>query len=192
MPNNNQTHNQNQNQNRTGSQMRDNQNTMSRANAGSQMQRDNAEQQLTLLARHTDLLLLPLSDPLDRALPAAGLLRFTQNGAQLELDSHNGDLRQAYRNQALAREARWQRLAQKLGVPLLPLSTQLELVEQLLRLRLALRVDLRCHGLAHGFAHFRDVLVARILHAGFHAAFVAQRGFLQQHHVDADAHAWDA
>ena len=92
---------------------------------------DNAEQQLTLLARHTDLLLLPLSDPLDRALPAAGLLRFTQNGAQLELDSHNGDLRRAYRNQALAREARWQRLAQKLGVPLLPLSTQLELVEQL-------------------------------------------------------------
>ena len=70
-------------------------------------------------------------DELIRALPAAGLLRFTQNGAQLELDSHNGDLRRAYRNQALAREARWQRLAQKLGVPLLPLSTQLELVEQL-------------------------------------------------------------
>ncbi|MBG0847532.1 DUF58 domain-containing protein [Pseudomonas chengduensis] len=92
---------------------------------------DNAEQQLTLLVRHTDLLLLPLSDPLDHALPAAGLLRFTQNGAQLELDSHNGDLRQAYRTQAQAREARWQRLAQKLGVPLLPLSTQFELVEQL-------------------------------------------------------------
>ncbi|MBL0949296.1 MAG: DUF58 domain-containing protein [Pseudomonas sp.] len=92
---------------------------------------DNAEQQLTLLARHTDLLLLPLSDPLDHALPAAGLLRFTQGGAQLELDSHNGDLRQAYRAQAQAREARWQRLAQKLGVPLLPLSTQFELVEQL-------------------------------------------------------------
>ena len=35
------------------------------------------------------------------------------------------------REDALAREARWQRLAQKLGVPLLPLSTQLELVEQL-------------------------------------------------------------
>jgi uncharacterized protein (DUF58 family) len=100
---------------------------------------DNAEQQLTLLARHTDLLLLPLSDPLDHALPAAGLLRFTQGGAQLELDTHNGDLRQAYRAQAQAREARWQRLAQKLGVPLLPLSTQVELIEQLQELLSALR-----------------------------------------------------
>ncbi|ARS51346.1 DUF58 domain-containing protein [Ectopseudomonas hydrolytica] len=100
---------------------------------------DNAEQQLTLLARHIDLLLLPLSDPLDHALPAAGLLRFTQADAQLELDSHNGDLRQAYRAQAQAREARWQRLAQKLGVPLLPLSTQAELVEQLQEQLSALR-----------------------------------------------------
>jgi uncharacterized protein (DUF58 family) len=72
-----------------------------------------------------------MSDPLDHALPAAGLLRFTQGGMQLEVDSHNGDLRQAYRAQAQAREARWQRLAQKLGVPLLPLSTQFELIEQL-------------------------------------------------------------
>ncbi|MBF3171416.1 DUF58 domain-containing protein, partial [Pseudomonas aeruginosa] len=35
---------------------------------------DVAEQQLSLIARHTDLVLLPLSDPLDHALPAAGLL----------------------------------------------------------------------------------------------------------------------
>ena len=32
---------------------------------------------------------------------------------------------------AEARRARWQRLAQRLGVPLLPLSTQEDLVEQL-------------------------------------------------------------
>src|SRR3989338_5513272 len=42
---------------------------------------DGSEQQLTLLARHTDLLLLPLSDPLDHDLPAAGLLRFAERGA---------------------------------------------------------------------------------------------------------------
>lgn len=42
---------------------------------------DAAEQQLSLLSRHSDLLLLPLSDPLDRALPAAGLLRFAERGA---------------------------------------------------------------------------------------------------------------
>jgi uncharacterized protein (DUF58 family) len=92
---------------------------------------DSSEQQLNLLARHTDLLLLPISDPLDHALPAAGLLRFTEGAAQLELDTHDASLRQAYRAQGEARQARWQRLAQKLGVPLLALSTQREMIEQL-------------------------------------------------------------
>lgn len=85
---------------------------------------DVAEQQLSLIARHTDLVLLPLSDPLDHALPAAGLLRFREGAADLELDTHADELRQAYRELAEARRARWQRLAQRLGVPLLPLSTR--------------------------------------------------------------------
>ncbi|WP_268797175.1 DUF58 domain-containing protein [Pseudomonas huanghezhanensis] len=92
---------------------------------------DSAEQQLSLLSRHCDLLLLPISDPLDHALPAAGLLRFTERGAQLELDTLNPELRQTYRAQGEARVARWERLAQKLRVLMMPLSTQREMVEQL-------------------------------------------------------------
>ena len=92
---------------------------------------DSAEQQLALLSRHCDLLLLPLSDPLDHALPAAGLLRFADKGAQLELDTLNPDLRQTYRAQGEARQARWELLAKKLRVLLIPLSTQQEMVEQL-------------------------------------------------------------
>ena len=92
---------------------------------------DSAEQQLALLSRHCDLLLLPLSDPLDHALPAAGLLRFAQKGAQLELDTLNPDLRQTYRAQGQARQARWELLAKKLRVLMIPLSTQQEMVEQL-------------------------------------------------------------
>lgn len=92
---------------------------------------DAAEQQLSLLSRHCDLLMLPLSDPLDRALPAAGLLRFAERGAQLELDTLNPDLRQAYRAQGEARVARWELLAQKLRVLCIPLSTQSEIVDQL-------------------------------------------------------------
>lgn len=76
---------------------------------------DVAEQQLSLIARHTDLVLLPLSDPLDHALPAAGLLRFREGAADLELDTHADELRQAYRELAEARRARWQRLAQRLA-----------------------------------------------------------------------------
>ena len=92
---------------------------------------EGAEQQLSLLSRHCDLLLLPVSDPLDHALPAAGLLRFAERGAQLELDTLNYELRQTYRAQAEARVARWELLAQKLRVLLMPLSTQSEMVEQL-------------------------------------------------------------
>ena len=92
---------------------------------------DATEQQLTLLARHTDLLLLPLSDPLDHELPDAGLLRFIEHGAQLELDTSGEALRVTYGGLAEQRRARWQRLALKLGVPLLALSTAGELVEQL-------------------------------------------------------------
>jgi uncharacterized protein (DUF58 family) len=92
---------------------------------------DSSEQQLLLLARHTDLLLLPVADALDHALPNAGLLRFTEHDAQLELDSQDAHLRQAYRDVGAARQARWQRLGQKLGVPLLPLNTQSPMLEQL-------------------------------------------------------------
>ncbi len=92
---------------------------------------DAAEQQLSLLARHVDLLLLPLFDPLDRALPAAGLLRFSEGNARLELDTHDADLRQRYRELGEARSGRWQRLADRLRVPLMPLDTQHDLIEQL-------------------------------------------------------------
>lgn len=90
-----------------------------------------AEQQLSLLSRHCDLLLFPISDPLDHALPAAGLLRFADRGALLELDTLNPELRQAWRAQADAREARWQRMAKRLRVLVMPLTTQREMVEQL-------------------------------------------------------------
>ncbi|SHN01859.1 DUF58 domain-containing protein [Phytopseudomonas punonensis] len=92
---------------------------------------DSSEQQLMLLARHTDLLLLPISDPLDHALPASGLLRFAEGDAQLEVDTEDANLQHSYSAQAQARQARWQRLAHKLGVPLLSLSTASELVDQL-------------------------------------------------------------
>ena len=92
---------------------------------------DAAEQQLSLLARHVDLLLLPLFDPLDHALPAAGLLRFSEGNARLELDTHDAALRQRYRELGEARSARWQRLANRLRVPLMPLDTQDDLIEQL-------------------------------------------------------------
>ncbi len=92
---------------------------------------DAAEQQLRLLARHCDLLLLPISDPLDHALPAAGLLRFGLGEAELDIDTGDAELRRGYQALAHARQARWERLGQKLGVLVLPLSTRSDAVDQL-------------------------------------------------------------
>lgn len=92
---------------------------------------ESSEQQCALLARHCDLILLPLSDPLDLALPAAGLLRFADAHARLELDTGDAALRQTWRERGEQRQQRWQRMAKKLGVLLLPLSTQRDLIEQL-------------------------------------------------------------
>ncbi|MDZ5602256.1 DUF58 domain-containing protein [Pseudomonas sp. RP23018S] len=92
---------------------------------------EQAEQHLSMLSRHCDLLLMPVSDPLDHALPAAGLLRFAQRGAQLELDTLDASLRQAYHQQAQARIERWEVLTQKLRVVLMPLTTRSDLIEQL-------------------------------------------------------------
>ena len=92
---------------------------------------DSAEQQLALLGRHCDLLLLPISDPLDHALPDAGLLRFAEGGAELALDTSDFELRRSYQQQGALRQARWQTLSQKLRVPLLPLTTAQPLLAQL-------------------------------------------------------------
>jgi uncharacterized protein (DUF58 family) len=90
-----------------------------------------AEQQLSLAARHTDLVLLPVSDPLDHHLPAAGPLRFAQGDSVLELDTLDTALTTAYQQQANQRRERWAHLSLRLGIPLLPLSTSSDLVDQL-------------------------------------------------------------
>lgn len=92
---------------------------------------DQVEQQLWLLGRHIDLLLLPLSDPLDHALPAAGLLHFTQHRAYLSLNTHERRLRQDFHHHAEARQQRWALLSRRLGIPSLPLTTGRDAISQL-------------------------------------------------------------
>lgn len=92
---------------------------------------DASEKQLALLGRHVELVLVPLSDPLDHALPAAGLLRFAHDKEQLELDTYDPLLRKTYRAWGEARQQRWHQLAEKVRALLLPLSTRYALMDQL-------------------------------------------------------------
>ena len=104
------------------------------------------EQHLAMLSRHCDLLLMPVSDPLDHALPAAGLLRFAQRSAQLELDTLDANLRQAYRQQAEARIERWERTRRNTATP-----ANLDRVDAVYAAALGLT------GLCHAFGLLADV-----------------------------------
>ncbi|MFD1259611.1 DUF58 domain-containing protein [Entomomonas asaccharolytica] len=86
---------------------------------------------LQSLAIHLDIVLLPVYDPLDHELPRAGLLRFAQNDRELVLDTNNNKLRAAYAQQAIQRQQRWQELAKKIMAKLLPINTELDVVEQI-------------------------------------------------------------
>ncbi len=90
-----------------------------------------AERLLLQLASHCDLILLPVADPLDHALPAAGPLRFANDLQECRLDSSDARLRQQWRQRAAERSQRWQQLARRSGALLLPLSTASELVDGL-------------------------------------------------------------
>ncbi|MNP13940.1 hypothetical protein D3C76_1062420 [compost metagenome] len=68
----------------------------------------------------------------------------------------------------------------------------LELAEQPLGLGPGGGIDLGRHRLLHGLTHLGNIFLAGLLDPGQYPLLVAQGGLLQQHHVDADAHARDA
>ena len=83
------------------------------------------------LAAHNDLILLPVHDPLDAELPAYGELDFVQNDLKLTLDTREPGLREAYRQQFIAQQQAWQRLARRLRCGLNELVTSQPAVDQL-------------------------------------------------------------
>lgn len=78
---------------------------------------------LTPLATHNDLVLLPLFDPLDAALPASDQLDFVQDGERVSINARDAAVRQRYANQFLAQQLAWQQLASRLNCSLFSLNT---------------------------------------------------------------------
>jgi uncharacterized protein (DUF58 family) len=86
---------------------------------------------LIALGAHNDLILMPVSDPLDAELPSRGILEFTQGGQRLQVDTRDTQLRESYAAQFVAQRHAWQHLARRLGAGLAPLDTVRTAIDQL-------------------------------------------------------------
>ena len=81
------------------------------------------ENYLALLARHCEVVLLQIYDPMESRLPDKGRYRFTDKLREVIVDSGDKQRLQAYRQQFSQRQAHLQRLSQKLRMTWLSCST---------------------------------------------------------------------
>lgn len=73
--------------------------------------------------RHS-LVLVPVDDPIDRELPAMGRVQFRDvSGEQVEVDTDDPAGREAYRQRWQTRRNELTRLANRLGIAVIPIST---------------------------------------------------------------------
>ncbi len=86
---------------------------------------------LVALGAHSDLVLLPIFDPLEASLPNSPALEFAQGPQRLTLNTTTNSLREAWAGQFLTRQQAWQRLAKRLRCGLQPLDTGRSVVDQL-------------------------------------------------------------
>ena len=86
---------------------------------------DNRSQQhLGQIARHCDVVMLPISDPLESELPPPGQYRVSDGASTAVLDTHATSARQQYHQRYEQQQLAQKRFCQRHHVFLLPLSTQ--------------------------------------------------------------------
>jgi uncharacterized protein (DUF58 family) len=86
---------------------------------------------VTRLTAHNDVLSVFVYDPLEAQIPAAGRLVFSDGRRQVEFDSGERRLRDAYRADFEQRLAGMQATSRRYDIPLLPVHTAAPVVEQL-------------------------------------------------------------
>lgn len=85
---------------------------------------------LMRIAAHNDLFVVGVSDPIGRELPRAGRLVFSDGAGQLVVDSSERDVRQRFRARFDELEGDWRALLRRLDVPLLHLTPETDVVDQ--------------------------------------------------------------
>ncbi len=83
-----------------------------------------AENHLANLARHCEVVLVQISDPLESQLPRQGRYRFTDGWREVIFDSGDKQRLQAYQQRFQDRQQYLQKLASKLRLLLIPCGTQ--------------------------------------------------------------------
>lgn len=86
---------------------------------------------VTRLSEHNDVLTAFIYDPLERSLPAAGRLRFSDGEGQLETDTSSKKLRMGFQDE-FEHRLEWMRSAsRRFSIPVLPLHTASPVSEQM-------------------------------------------------------------
>ena len=91
---------------------------------------DHTARLVTRINQHNDVILLLVYDAMEQGLPEAGRLVTSDGSGQLEVDSGRGGLRKAYAGQFDDRLLEMQALSRKQAIPLLPLSTEFPVLDQ--------------------------------------------------------------
>lgn len=86
---------------------------------------------VTRLSEHNDVLTALIYDPLEKDMPAAGRLRFSDGEGQLEADTSNRKLREGFQNEFEQRLQWMQSASRRLAIPVLPLQTTTPVSEQM-------------------------------------------------------------
>lgn len=107
------------------------------------LNRDMAPLELPLgrLCQRHDVVLLPVDDPADHSLPAMGRVQFRSlDGDAVTLDTDSRSGREAYRERWMTQRDKLGHIARRLGIPVIPLPTQEDVHQSLVRgLRLRAR-----------------------------------------------------
>lgn len=90
-------------------------------------------QLVTTIARHNDVLIAFVSDPLEVELPAAGRLIMSDGAGQLEVDTDSSTVRSGFRREFDERFAAAKKFLLTREVPVLPLRTDADVADQLAR-----------------------------------------------------------
>ena len=95
---------------------------------------DETNRLMTIMSQHNDMIVVPVFDPLSKRFPERGRLVVSDGELQLELDTEKGSVQQRMIEVGDRRMKSIMRWWEELGVPVAPLTTDRDPVDQIQRL----------------------------------------------------------